>query len=197
MNQEETSTRQRIINAASEVFLELGYARATTRKIAATANLTEVTLFRYFGTKEALFAAAFEQYGAVPDLQQSLQEQLTGDYRHDMKCMGQTFMEFVKAKGEVIRLSMCEAKYFPQVRNSVSKAPRVLRQLLANYLQQQMDKGAIRTINPDIAANSFWGIFLYNYLFRLILDEPSAPNLSESEMIDQIVDIFVDGTIIK
>lgn len=195
MNQEETDTRQRIIDAASKVFLEQGYARATTRKIAAAANLTEVTLFRHFGTKENLFAAAFEQFGAVSDLEHKLQEQLTGDYRHDMRCMGFIFMDFIKAKGEVIRLSMCEAKHFPQVRNSVAKAPRELRRILAEYLQQQMEKGAIRNLHPELVANGFWGVFLYNYLFRLILDEPSIPDLSDTEIINQIVDMFVDGTI--
>lgn len=191
---EDRDTRQRIIDAASKVFFEQGYARATTRKIAAEADLTEVTLFRHFGSKENLFAAAFEQFGEISDLEQMLQKQLTGDYQEDMRHLGHVFMRYVMEKGELIRLSMCEANHFPAVRNSVAKAPEELRRMLAGYLRQQIESGVVRNIDPELAANSFWGIFVYNYLFHIILNEPVAPSLNQTEIVDQIVDIFVGGT---
>ena len=56
-------TRQRILKAAAVVFAEKGYARATTRALAAAAGVNEVTLFRHFGNKQNLFAAVIEQFG--------------------------------------------------------------------------------------------------------------------------------------
>lgn len=49
---------RRILNAALSVWREHGYRDATTRKVAALAGIGEVTLFRRFGDKAALFAAA-------------------------------------------------------------------------------------------------------------------------------------------
>ena len=57
-------TRQRILRAASQVFAEKGYARATTRALAAAAGINEVTLFRHFGNKQNLFAAVIDEYAA-------------------------------------------------------------------------------------------------------------------------------------
>lgn len=50
--------RALIIAAARELFAERGYARTTTRDIAARANSSEVLLFRYFQNKANLFREA-------------------------------------------------------------------------------------------------------------------------------------------
>ena len=50
--------RQAIIDAARQVFEEKGYGGASTREIAERAGFSEVLLFRYFGTKAALFEQA-------------------------------------------------------------------------------------------------------------------------------------------
>jgi AcrR family transcriptional regulator len=52
------SGRERLLAAAGEVFAEKGYRGATTRDIAERAGITEPMLFRYFGSKVALFEEA-------------------------------------------------------------------------------------------------------------------------------------------
>lgn len=52
------SARERILEAAREVFAQHGSAGATTRRIAEAAGVNEVTLFRHFGSKEALLDEA-------------------------------------------------------------------------------------------------------------------------------------------
>jgi AcrR family transcriptional regulator len=47
-----------ILDAAREAFAEKGYARATTREIAARADVAETLLFRRFGSKAQLFGEA-------------------------------------------------------------------------------------------------------------------------------------------
>ena len=58
-------TRERILDAAARVFAENGYARTTTKALATAAGITEMTLFRHFGSKENLFAALVERYAAA------------------------------------------------------------------------------------------------------------------------------------
>jgi len=48
-------TEARIIKGALEVFLEKGFVQATTQEIAQKAEVAEVTLFRKFKNKQALF----------------------------------------------------------------------------------------------------------------------------------------------
>src|SRR5689334_20747958 len=50
-------TRERILDAARQLFAENGFEAATTRDIARKAGIGTGTLFNYFGTKEAIVAA--------------------------------------------------------------------------------------------------------------------------------------------
>lgn len=56
-----------IIQAALTVFIEKGYRSATTIEIAKAADISEVTLFRYFSSKQEIF-----QRGIEPILLESL-----------------------------------------------------------------------------------------------------------------------------
>ena len=54
-----TDTRQALIDAALAVFLQHGFARATTREIAQTAGVAEGTIYRHFADKYSLFHEVF------------------------------------------------------------------------------------------------------------------------------------------
>ena len=51
-------TRRAILDASRSVFAELGFDRATIRRIAAAADVDPGLVHHYFGTKQGLFAAA-------------------------------------------------------------------------------------------------------------------------------------------
>jgi AcrR family transcriptional regulator len=51
------ATRQRILRAATKLFVSHGWADTTTRDIAMAAGIATGTLFNYFPTKEAIAAA--------------------------------------------------------------------------------------------------------------------------------------------
>lgn len=55
------ATRQRIIDAATELALEHWYDEITLRAIAAASGVALQTVVNHFGTKEGIFAAALEQ----------------------------------------------------------------------------------------------------------------------------------------
>lgn len=50
-----------IIQSAKEVFIDKGYNGATTQELARKANISEVTLFRYFPSKSDLFHAVMNE----------------------------------------------------------------------------------------------------------------------------------------
>ncbi|MFE8942048.1 TetR family transcriptional regulator [Streptomyces sp. NPDC007872] len=56
-------TRERLLAAASALFAERGYDRATVREIAARAGVNQALLFRHFGSKQALFGEVVAQGG--------------------------------------------------------------------------------------------------------------------------------------
>lgn len=53
-------TEQKILDAALKIFAEKGYRGATTRAIAAKADVNDSTLFRKFETKQNLFSSVMQ-----------------------------------------------------------------------------------------------------------------------------------------
>jgi AcrR family transcriptional regulator len=189
-------TRQRILQAAAQVFANQGYARATTRALAAVAGVNEVTLFRHFGNKENLFSAVIDEF-AAPALTASLEARLTGDYRQDLLAIGQQVLEVMLQRRDAMRLMLCESTHFPELRQVLAQNPRQLRQALARYLEGQMARGRVRAGHPEAMAQAFWGM-LFAYAIGLgILAEPVQPEISTGDLVAQFVDIFVEGTIQK
>ncbi|MFH8570062.1 TetR family transcriptional regulator [Streptomyces sp. NPDC017993] len=56
-------TRLLLLDAASALFAERGYERSTVRDIAARAGVNQALLFRYFGSKKALFGEVMARGG--------------------------------------------------------------------------------------------------------------------------------------
>lgn len=53
--------REDLLRAAAELFASLGFAKATTRKIAEAAGLQQPSMFHYFPTKESLLEALIDR----------------------------------------------------------------------------------------------------------------------------------------
>jgi AcrR family transcriptional regulator len=58
---------QAILQAAAELFAQLGYARTTTNKIAERAGVSVGSLYQYFPNKDCLLASLLEQHHADVD----------------------------------------------------------------------------------------------------------------------------------
>jgi AcrR family transcriptional regulator len=60
--------RDRILEAAKRVYAKHGFRGATTRLIAIEADVNEVTIFRTFGSKAALFDSLMQSHVAQSPL---------------------------------------------------------------------------------------------------------------------------------
>ena len=187
-------TRQRILEAAAQVFAEKGYDRATTRLLAAAAGVNEVTLFRHFGSKQNLFAAVIEQFGG-PAVTTALQGRLTGDCARDLRTIGTHLLHLLLERGDAMRLMLCEASHFPEVQEVMVQNPRQIRRMLASYLSGQIEQGRLRPLHPEVAAQAFSGMLFSYAIARHMLGDSIAPELTTEAVVGQFVDIFVHGTL--
>jgi AcrR family transcriptional regulator len=82
-------TDQNILDAALKVFSTEGYAGATTRKIAQEANVTEVTLFRKFQSKENLMKEVLNKNrNSILPIKRSLKINKDADIERDLCFFG-------------------------------------------------------------------------------------------------------------
>jgi len=185
-------TRARILSAAAQVFAAQGYARATTRALAAAAGVNEVTLFRRFGNKQGLFAAVIDRF-AAPAMTAEMEAQLSGDLRLDLGMMARALAGLMVQREGAVRMMLCESAHFPELREVLVKNPRQLRQMLASYLKQRMEDGQVRPMHAEATAQAFWGMFFAYGISLGILDESLSPAIDLDELVDHFVDIFVNG----
>jgi len=182
------------MEAASQLFAEKGYVGSTTRAIAELAGVNEVTLFRHFGTKENLAKAIMDQFGGLA-IAENLEQNLSGNYQTDLLFIGKMMMTVMTERNDAMRMAICEASHFPEFQDVVKENPRQLRLMLARYLQGQMDLGVIREGHPEALAQAFLGMFFSYTVLRGFLQDNLEPELSQDEIINQFVDLFVEGTL--
>jgi AcrR family transcriptional regulator len=189
-------TRDRIMQAASQLFSEKGFAGTTTRAIADLAGVNEVTLFRHFGTKEKLAKAIMDQFGG-PALAEDLELRFSGDYVQDLMLMGRMMMKVMTEKVDAMRMAICESGNFPEFRHVVAENPRRLRQMLARYFQRQMDEKVIHPGHPEAMAQAFLGMFFSYTILQGLLMDTLQPEISSEELTEQFVILFVRSTLIE
>jgi AcrR family transcriptional regulator len=192
-HQHET-TRERIMEAATKLFSEKGYAGATTRAIAEMAGVNEVTLFRHFGTKENLAQEIMDQFGG-PAIATDLQHQFSGNYLQDLTFFGRAMLSVMSERSNEMRMAICEAGNFPEFREIVAENPRQLRKILAGYFERQMEAGIMRKGIPELLAQAFLGMFFSYVVLENFLLDSIQPGVDQEEIVDEFVTLFIQGTL--
>jgi AcrR family transcriptional regulator len=191
----EEETREHIVQGAAQVFAQKGYEGATTRAIAQAAGVNEVTLFRHFGNKKNIFMAVIERFSALPGLEMAMKDQLTGDYRQDLTKLGTHFLTTMLKQRKAILMSLCAAERLPEIRDVVAQPPTQQQQMLSSYLRQQIERGAVRDLpSPELAAKMFFGILFEFAISQSLIAGTPIEHIPPEEVVAQVVDIFVRGT---
>ena len=100
------NTHEKILKAARELFEKNGFAAATTKEIADIAGVSEVTLFRHFSTKRALFEETLHSCMHPYKVDEYLESDVTYDLDTDLKNIAYNMMETYRSNGPLIRMIM-------------------------------------------------------------------------------------------
>ena len=196
-------TRDQVLAAARETFVEHGFAGTTLAEIGSRLSVSPAALLRHAPTKEALFLAAMGQ--PEPDLLplEFLEEyDGTEDPRAVLRRVGEVFIPFLETR---IRGLVARWVYFKRV-PGVGRIPlpfdpsqrptppqRNFR-FLEDYLRRAGRRGRIRVEDPRAAALAFLAT-LHSYVFMQqvmqILEEP----LPVADYLDTVVDVWTDGIV--
>lgn len=98
------NTHEKIIKAARELFSTKGYAATTTKDIASSAGISEVTLFRHFESKRNLFHEALHSTLEDNTLINFYENELTYDLDTDLKRLAHYLHILHKDNGPIIKM---------------------------------------------------------------------------------------------
>jgi AcrR family transcriptional regulator len=193
MKKEET--KQRLLESTLHLMSEKGYLGATTREISRQAGVTELTLFRHFGTKEKLFVELLSSYAFLPRLKELMPA--LGDYTYEqaLTLIAVKFLTTLKERKSMMKILLSEIHIYPEkVRRMYRSYVDEVRVTLSGYFVLMQKKGVLRNVSPEIAASTFLGM-LFNY-FRTeeIMKENGMTKKRMEQAVKDMVDIFTNGT---
>ena len=135
------SSRMKILDAAQRVYAEHGFRGATTRRIAETAGVNEVTLFRIFGSKEALLEEAVRPNATRREVAVLTPDPV--DPEAELTAWVGAQLAFLRARRSLIRRTMSEIEERPQLIDCVREGPECAHRELKRYLESLLDRGWI------------------------------------------------------
>jgi AcrR family transcriptional regulator len=153
--------RAQILDAATAVFLEHGYAGATIDLVVARAGASKATVYSFFGGKEGLFSALIDEraeriLAGFPDI-----EIENVDVRAALTDIARRYMHVAMSPDAIglYRLMVAEGPRFPDLASSFYRVgqDRVTASL-ANALRTWARRGRISADAPDRLATQFFDL---------------------------------------
>jgi AcrR family transcriptional regulator len=146
------SVRDQLLDAAVRLYAEAGYRGATTRRIATAAGVNEITLFRHFGSKDALIREAISRAGSssVPDL---LPDAPREPFR-ELRDWARAHIGELRQRRVLIRTCMGEIGEHPGIFSPETSSPALAAKALVRYLRRLRDAGLAKAPFDEIAATA-------------------------------------------
>lgn len=136
-------TRKRILTAALDAYTRHGFRGATTRRVAAIAGVNEVTIFRIFGSKQALLAEALGS-PTGPDPVAAL----PADTREPAAALTVWTGSCLRSLGErapVLRACIGDSAERPELGAAVNAIRDSMFAELTGYLERMREAGLVRS----------------------------------------------------
>jgi len=185
-------TRERILTAAREVIAHKGKRGATTREIADVAGVNEATIFRHFGTKEALIVAVAQHFCGSLALRDTA-SQLRGDIIEDLSQIGLTMLDRMESQMDMIRWSLVEQEYEASIFATTAWRPQLaILEIVSEFMQRRIAQGELHG-DPRKLALTFMGLIFMHVLARKKFPNAELYEGGNEAAVRFYVDIFLNG----
>ena len=184
-------TRQAVLQAAYELFLEKGYAATSMRQVAERSGLALGGIYNHFSNKEAIFSELIIDRHPFHQVLPLLQA-----------APGDTIEEFVRnAAGRMLgelgrRPDFIKLMFIEMVEFDGRDFPEMFKvvfpQILPLIQRFQDGQDRLRSIPPFILFRAFLGLFFSFYMTEFLLAGTPAAAMQENAL-DHFVNIFLHG----
>jgi len=172
--------RERILDAATQCFLELGFERTSTAEIASRARVSKRELYTCFENKRDLLS----------NMVLNFQDQMQSDLRklwtsrevpeRVLPKAARILQGFILSEqfGKLLRIVASESYHNPEIaRQFFDLGPNRGRKTTATYLKYQMQQGRLKQADPIRAADDFLDLVVGAQLMTAVMlgqmkDEP-------------------------
>ncbi len=188
-----SAKRLKILEAARELFFNLGFAGTSIDKIVAVAGGSKSTVYRFFKSKEAILKELLDHEieGHLGSLWKINQE--STPIKEGLMLIGEEALLVLTSKHstEIHRLSIGEANRVPSIgKIFYENGPNTGHMRLENYLHMQAKLGHFKCTDAGKAAEYFWAMLMHKVMMERYLgiskpmDKKSAKSLAKRTVED-------------
>jgi TetR/AcrR family transcriptional regulator, mexJK operon transcriptional repressor len=186
--------RAAILDAASEVFLEHGYADASIDAVVERAGGSKATVYALFGNKEGLFSAVVarcgDQFttaiGTVP---------VCNSPADSLRRIARAYLTVALSAKSLAMLRMVagDSGRRPEVGDIFYRlGPRASLAVVAKFFRECAARGLIETADPEALADHFLAALRGTVFMRALLNPTRVPTEVEIDRhIDSVVEVFL------
>jgi AcrR family transcriptional regulator len=164
--------RAQILDAATQVFAEKGFPRATIKEIARIAQVADGTIYNYFENKEALLFAILDRLNETEQREAHFAAGVQGDLRTFIAAYLRRRMALLWPNAAVFKAILPELLvntelreiYYQQI---IAPSFRIAEQ----HFAAQMDAGILRRMDAPLTVRAIGGMVLGLLLLELLGDE--------------------------
>jgi AcrR family transcriptional regulator len=187
--------REQIVQAAMEVFARKGFDRATNEDIAREAGVTPGLIYHYFESKQDLLRAAIEGYPVRQGLRSLPAEMLELPPPAMLRAFAKQILQVGEDEDIVrfLRIYLPEVIHHPELSSPGSSTIQGLVHFLDQALEAKIESGELKSINTNLVAELFVGSLLDLILRRQILQDSILVKHSETEIVETLVTMTLQG----
>lgn len=195
MRRKSESRRQAILEAAAQVFRELGFERTSMSEIRARTGGSKATLYNYFPSKEALFSEVmFSAAEAKFKINNRFLEAASDDMAAALHHFGEGMLAFMYAPDMMAarRLIIAESGRSDLGRLCYARGPKRGEAFMSGFLEAAMRAGRLRQADPRVAALHLRALLEAELFDRFQFN--LAESIGEEEIRDvtaRAIDIFM------
>lgn len=195
MSDQINSTRQRLINAAMELFAAQGVTETTTKAVAELAKVNEVTLFRHFGNKHGLLLAVISESPVFKELGESLKMQAnqTTSVYQALKDYCEDRLQALEKVPDLMRSLVGEAGSFSvEYRQALGRSLTQANHYVTEYLATVMEREQLHTQMPAQKLASLLNSMLLGYAVIELTSEFHELWHDRDEFLENLVALFLN-----
>ncbi|MDU0332348.1 MULTISPECIES: TetR/AcrR family transcriptional regulator [Paenibacillus] len=196
--EKKTEKQIKILEAATEIFAEKGYAATSTSEIAQKAGVAEGTIFRHYKTKKDLLlsiAGPIVIKLVAPFLLRDFAKTIDMPYERAedfFRALAKDRFKFVRENMRIIKILIQEVPFQPELLEQVkSLASEIVFERLKRVVQHFQEKGQVVEAPPWRILRTGASVMIGMILVHVLL----VPDFSidEDEEIEYTVDLLMYG----
>jgi len=180
--------KSKLMLAAIDLMADKGYKGVSTKEIASAAGVSEMTLFRNFGSKQNLLEQAVDRYHYSIEMEKLFNEKIKWDLKTDLLTICQMYHDIMQHNRKLFLIVLGDNELVG-IREKAGRHPRKLLELLTNYFNEMQKKNKLITTDSEAQAITFMWMNYGAFMSQLY----AAPisNVTLQNFMNSSIELFV------